>query len=176
MPISGWYIYFWQIYSPKPYPWWRHFSSPKPYPLMTLFLKLRFWATFLDIAQKKWHFWHPKIKLVQKKTNLLFKKNYSKIWPYVTQCWPDPSLSLTCMESDWKMASIFEFYVQKNYKLCAACPKNSFWLWWPFVTLLDLTLTLIRTYYGTYAHRVCSLAIWGCLGWVSSKNYRYCRP
>ena len=43
---------------------------------------------------------------------------------------------------------------------------------WPFVTLPWHW----PVQYGTYANRVSSLALWGYFRFVSSKNYRHCRP
>ena len=42
----------------------------------------------------------------------LFDNAISKIRPYVTRGWPEPSLSLTDMVSNYKMTLIFELYVQ----------------------------------------------------------------
>ena len=87
--------------------------AQKPYPLMTSFFQTVIWSisrhrtvikmTFLE-------FWNQ----TGSETHIFTRKKiHSKIWSYVTRGWSDPSLSLTCMESDCKMASSFEFYVQK---------------------------------------------------------------
>ena len=58
--------------------------------------------TFLEF----WHHTCPKTHI------FLFESTKSKIWHYVNRGWPDPSLSLACMTSDCKTASIFNFYLQ----------------------------------------------------------------
>ena len=103
-------------------------------------------------------------------THIFSKKKwkFDLIWPRVDQTF----LSLTCMESDRKMASIFFNYACKSdYKACAACPKKEFLI---LVTFRDLSWP-VGTLYGIYAYRVSSLALWGYFCRVSSKNYWYCQ-
>ena len=88
-------------------------TAQKPYPLMTSFFETAILSISRNCTEIKCHFWNPEIKLVQKHNFLFEKKINSKIWPYVTRGWPDPSLPSSFTGSDCKMASFFEFYVQK---------------------------------------------------------------
>ena len=104
--------------------WWRYF------------FKLKFGAS-LDLAQITVTFFGILRTNSFKNKHFLFENTNSK---NLTICdprltWP-PSLSLTCMWSDCKMASIFFNSTCKGgYKTCAPCPKKDFFLfWWPFVT------------------------------------------
>ena len=103
---------FWQTQTKNGIRWWRHL------------FKLQFWAFLILARKQKWHFWNPEVKLIQK--YLFTKMPIRKIWPYVTRVWPEPSLSLICMVSDCKLASILEMYEQRDCKPCAASPENIF--------------------------------------------------
>ena len=123
--VLGWYIYFWQTYSPK-----------------TIFVD--------DVIFSNYDFEHC-LTSHRNKSDILgilrsdwFRNThfYSKIsiqnfyLTYMTRGWPDPSLSLTCMWSDCKMASIFEFYVQKRPLITCRMPQNELLI---LVTFRDLT-------------------------------------
>ena len=102
------------------------------------FFKLRLCA-FLEIARnKKWYFWNPEIKLFHKHT-FLFGNTNSKIWPYMwTGFWPEPSLSLICMGTDCKMASIFLILQAQVIIHHVPHARKNFWFWWSFMTFRDI--------------------------------------
>ena len=107
------------------YLFWRTYS-PETLSIDTSFFQTAIWSiSRRRTVKKKWHLWNPGIKLVQ--NTFLFKNNNLKIWPFVTRDWPDPSPLLTFLGSDCKIASIFEFYVQKCLENMYWPPENTFW-------------------------------------------------
>ena len=111
-------------------------TAQKLYSLMTPFFK----TAILSISRHR-----TEIKMIfleswdqtGSEPSIFINKNLNlNIWPYMTRGFPDPSLPLTCMESDCKMASIFEFYVQKWPEIMCRLPKKEFLI---SVTLRDLS-------------------------------------
>ena len=46
--------------------------------------------------------------------NIFFEDANSKIWPYVTRSWPDPSLYLTCVESVFRLQNGSDFLIKRE--------------------------------------------------------------
>ena len=81
--ISGWYVYFWQTY------------SPKPFPLMTPFFQTVSWSISRHRTEIKMPFLESWVQ-TGSETHLFGSKipiwKFDLMWP---DGWPDPSLSLT---------------------------------------------------------------------------------
>ena len=131
-PISDWYVCLANIQPKNRIRWWLIFKTA------ILSISRRHTGikkTFLESWDQTGSETHI----------FLFKNTNSKIWPYATRGWPTFSVK-TCMKSDCRTASIFEFCLKSDYKSCGACLKKNFWFWWwPFVPFRGLTLTLTRT-------------------------------
>ena len=101
--ISGWYTYFWQTYSPKPYFWWRYFQTA-------------IWSISRHRTEIKWHFWNSEIELAQK--HMLFVRKYQ--FDNLNLC--DPGLTLPFSIVDFlgvRLQNGFDFWI-----LRAKMPKK----------------------------------------------------
>ena len=100
---------------------------------MTSFFQSAIWSISSHGTVIKWHFWNREIKLVQKHTFYVPRYRFENL----TLC--DPGLTWTFsfidfLGSDCKMASIFEFYVQKCLENMCRMPDFFFYS----VTFRDL--------------------------------------